>query len=133
MKRILSTKQKHKLEYERKYLYVISLIRDLDLLMNSYKTTIKDNPINKWANDLNRYVSKEEIQVTNKNMSRCSTSLAVREMQIKTTMKYHFIATRMATMKRKWKITGIEEEKPELHMVEYKQCIILQKSCGSFS
>ena len=54
MKRILSRKQKHKLEYERKYLYVISLIRDLDLIMNSYKTTIKDNPINKWANDLNR-------------------------------------------------------------------------------
>ena len=38
----------------KKYLYVISLIRDLDLIMNSYKTTIKDNPINKWANDLNR-------------------------------------------------------------------------------
>lgn len=130
MKRILSRKQKHKLQNERKYLYVISLIRDIDLIMKSYKITIKNNPIKKWANDLNRHVSKEEIQVTNKNMTRCSTSLAVREMQIQTTMKYHFIVTRMATMKRKWKITGIEEEKPELHMVECKECIILQKSCA---
>ena len=133
MKRILSRKQKHKLQNERKFLYVISLIRDLDLIMNSYKTTIKDNPIKKWANDLNRHVSKEEIQATNKNMTRCSASLAVREIQIRTTMKYHIIVPRMAPMKRKGKITGIEEEKPELHMVECKECIILQKSCGSFS
>ena len=63
---------KGNLHNERKYLYVISLIRDIDLIMKSYKTTIKNNPIKKWANDLNRHVSKEEIQVTNKNMTRCS-------------------------------------------------------------
>ena len=77
MKRILSRKQKHKLQNERKYLYVISLIRDIDLIMKSYKTTIKNNPIKKWANDLNRHVSKEEIQVTNKNMTRCFLSVRI--------------------------------------------------------
>ena len=103
MKETVSKMKRQPSEWEK---IIANEATDKELISKIWKQLIQlntrkiNNLIKKWAKELNRQLSKEDIQMAKKHMKRWSTSLIIREMQLKITMRYHLMLVRMAAIKR---------------------------------
>ena len=103
MKETISKVKRQPLEWEK---IITNEATDKELISKICKQLLQFNPrkisypTKKCTKELNRHFSKEDIQMANKHMKRCSTSLIIREMQIKTIMRYHLTPVRMAAIQK---------------------------------
>ena len=129
-KETINKEKRQPLEWEK---IIGNETTDKRLISKMYKQLLQlntrkiNNPIRKWAKDLNGHFSKEDIQTANKHMKRCSISIIIREMQIKTTMRYYLTPVRMVIIKKSadnkcWR--GCGQKRTLLHC--WWECSLIQ-------